>query len=329
MSVNSRSRSARSRISSRFFRWRDVSRQLTKPFLRSQFSVAGAPGMSGTGSERSIFAQITYIRLTSARLTPRPCSRSSMPGRPHRSVRRPRDSRVNEISCIAASNLIRRKPSRKESRMTPSQSRMTALRNIPPSFQKNRRGYSHGSGRDKKNQESAHATSLRYNRPMALDKYTAVWVSHSSMGDFLKCPRAYYLHNVYKDPKMRRKIALVNSPLSLGHAVHATLESLKTLPVDGRLARDLFEDFEAEWESVAGKRGGFTRDAEEGEHKARGRAMIERVIRNPGPLAKKTVRLPAVHNDMPHNIVLSEGDNIILCGLIDWLEYVEADESIP
>ena len=163
---------------------------------------------------------------------------------------------------------------------------------------------------------------------MALDKYTAVWVSHSSMGDFLKCPRAYYLHNVYKDPKMRRKIALVNSPLSLGHAVHATLESLKTLPVHGRLARDLFEDFEAEWESVAGKRGGFTSDAEEVEHKARGRAMIERVIRNPGPLAKKTVRLPAVHNDMPHNIVLSEGDNIILCGLIDWLEYVEADDSI-
>ena len=36
---------------------------------------------------------------------------------------------------------------------------------------------------------------------MAVDKYTAVWVSHSSMGDFLKCPRAYFLHNVYKDPK--------------------------------------------------------------------------------------------------------------------------------
>ena len=161
---------------------------------------------------------------------------------------------------------------------------------------------------------------------MAIDKYTAVWVSHSSMGDFLKCPRAYYLHNVYKDPKTRRKIALVNGPLSLGHAVHATLESLKTMPVESRLARDLLADFEAAWESVAGKRGGFTSEAEEAEHKARGRAMIERVTRNPGPLAKKTVRLPAVHNDMPHNIVLSEPDNIILCGLIDWLEYIEADD---
>ncbi|MDO8407672.1 MAG: PD-(D/E)XK nuclease family protein [bacterium] len=163
---------------------------------------------------------------------------------------------------------------------------------------------------------------------MAFDKYTAVWVSHSSMGDFLKCPRAYYLHNVYKDPKTKRKVTLVNGPLSLGHAVHMTLESLKTLPVEGRLARDLFADYELAWESVAGKRGGFTSVEEEAEHKARGHAMIERVVQHPGPLGQKTVRLPVVHNDMPHNIVLSEPDNIILCGLIDWLEYIEADDSI-
>src|SRR3989344_7223541 len=146
---------------------------------------------------------------------------------------------------------MRRRPSRKESRMTPSQSKMTALRNIPPSFQKNRRGYSHGSGRDKKNQESVSATPLRYNGPMALDKYTAVWVSHSSMGDFLKCPRAYYLHNVYKNPDTGRKITIVNPALSLGSAVHATLEALKVLPVDERLKRDLLADFETDWDKIS------------------------------------------------------------------------------
>ena len=31
---------------------------------------------------------------------------------------------------------------------------------------------------------------------------------------------------------------------------------------------------------------------------------------------------------MPPNFVLNEEDNIILCGLIDWLEYVEADDSV-
>ena len=161
------------------------------------------------------------------------------------------------------------------------------------------------------------------------DKYDAVWVSHSSMGDFLKCPRAYYLHNVYKNPDTGRKMTIVNPALSLGSAVHATLEALKTVPVEERLHRDLLVDFEKEWEATAsGKKGGFTSVEEEADAKARGHAMIERVLKNPGPLAKKTVRLKEPDNNMPFNFYLSEEDNIILCGLIDWLEYVEADDSI-
>ena len=61
---------------------------------------------------------------------------------------------------------------------------------------------------------------------MSKDPYKATWVSHSSIGDFLKCPRAYYLHNVYKDPGTRRKINIVNPALSLGVAVHEVLEGL-------------------------------------------------------------------------------------------------------
>ncbi|HEY4500700.1 MAG TPA: PD-(D/E)XK nuclease family protein [Candidatus Paceibacterota bacterium] len=160
-------------------------------------------------------------------------------------------------------------------------------------------------------------------------KYGAVWVSHSSMGDFLKCPRAYYLHNVYKNPDTGRKITIINPALSLGSAVHATLEALKTLPTEERLQRDLLADFEKEWEaSASGKKGGFTSDIEESAAKVRGRLMIERVIKNPGPLEKKTVKLKEPENNMPPNFYLSEGENIILCGLIDWLEYVEEDDSV-
>lgn len=161
------------------------------------------------------------------------------------------------------------------------------------------------------------------------DKYGAVWVSHSSMGDFLKCPRAYYLHNVYKNPDTGRKITVVNPALSLGSAVHATLEALKVLPVEERLRRDLLADFEKEWATNAsGKKGGFTNDAEETEAKARGRAMIERVLKSPGPIGKKTVRLKESKKDMIPNFYLNEDENIILCGVIDWLEYVEADDTI-
>ncbi|OGG62273.1 hypothetical protein A3C19_03550 [Candidatus Kaiserbacteria bacterium RIFCSPHIGHO2_02_FULL_54_22] len=161
------------------------------------------------------------------------------------------------------------------------------------------------------------------------DKYSAVWVSHSSMGDFLKCPRLYFLHNVYKNPDTGRKITIVNPALSLGSAVHATLEALKALPVEERLHRDLLADFEQEWAANAsGKKGGFTSSGEEADAKARGRLMIERVVKNPGPLAKKTVKLKESENSMPPNFVLDEDENIVLCGLIDWLEYVEADDSI-
>ena len=70
---------------------------------------------------------------------------------------------------------------------------------------------------------------------MVRDKYSAVWVSHSSISDFLKCPRAYFLRNVYKDPATGHKITVVTPPLSLGTAVHEVIESLAVLPVEERL----------------------------------------------------------------------------------------------
>jgi hypothetical protein len=133
---------------------------------------------------------------------------------------------------------------------------------------------------------------------------------------------------VYKDPATGRKINLVGAALSLGQAVHNTLEPLRELPVDKRLARDLLADFEQAWQQVTGKQGGFKTGEEEAVAKARARAMVERVVAHPGPLGRKTVRLKPGHNNMPPNFYLSESDNIILCGLIDWLEYVEADDSV-
>ena len=163
---------------------------------------------------------------------------------------------------------------------------------------------------------------------MAFDKYSAVWVSHSSMGDFLKCPRAYYLHNVYKDPKTKRKISIINPSLSLGLAVHTTLEALKNIPVEERMKRNLLNDYEEAWKAVSGKIGGFKNEEEEAEFKERGRSMIERVVKNPGPITRKTVRIKESENNMPPNFILSNEENIILCGLVDWLEYIETDDSV-
>jgi ATP-dependent helicase/DNAse subunit B len=159
------------------------------------------------------------------------------------------------------------------------------------------------------------------------DKYGAVWVSHSSIGDFLKCPRAYYLHNMYKSEN-NRKINLVNPALSLGSAVHETLESLAEYRAEDRFKKSLLEVFEENWKKVSGKIGGFRMAKEESEVKERAKQMIERVAKNPGPLLKKTVKLKDKKSEMLPNFFLSEKDNIILCGKIDWLEYVEADDSV-
>jgi len=163
---------------------------------------------------------------------------------------------------------------------------------------------------------------------MPQDKYSAVWVSHSSMGDFLKCPRAYYLHNVYKNPKTGKKINIINPALALGQIVHEIVEGLAKFKAEERFNQPLLKMFDSAWEKISGKRGGFKSKEEEEESKKRGSAMIKRVMENPGPLKNKTIKLAAVHNDMPPNFYLSEPDNIILCGKIDWLEYVPENDSV-
>lgn len=163
---------------------------------------------------------------------------------------------------------------------------------------------------------------------MPQDKYSAVWVSHSSMGDFLKCPRAYYLHNMYKDPKTRRKINIVNPALALGVAVHEAVEGLAKFKAEDRFKKPVKESFATAWKKVSGKWGGFSDSVEEKEAYLRGLSMIERVEKNKEPLLHKTIKIKNGHNDMPPNFYLSEEDNIILCGKIDWLIYKPEDDSV-
>jgi len=163
---------------------------------------------------------------------------------------------------------------------------------------------------------------------MVQDKYSAVWVSHSSMGDFLKCPRSYYLKNIYKDPKTKRKINIVSPALSLGSAVHEVVEGLANFKVEERFTKDLEKEFDLAWKKLSGKRGGFKDEKEEDEYKQRGIEMIRRVIENPGPLKRKTIKIKDGHNGMPPNFLISEEENIILCGKIDWLEYIEENDSV-
>ncbi len=159
------------------------------------------------------------------------------------------------------------------------------------------------------------------------DKYSALWVSHSSIGDFLKCPRAYFLHNIYRT-KDNRKINLVNPHLSLGQAVHETLENLANYKAELRFLQPLENAFEENWKKVSGKIGGFKSQEEEMEIKERAKKMVQRVQENPGPLLNKTLKIKSAESPTLPNYFLSEKENIILCGKIDWLEYMPENDSV-
>lgn len=125
---------------------------------------------------------------------------------------------------------------------------------------------------------------------------------------------------MYKDPATGRKMSIVSPHMSLGIAVHTVLEELADYPAEERFKRDLRARFEEEWAKVSGQKGGFKDTEEEAQFKERGKKMIETVISDPRFLMNKRVKLPK--EKMNPNFYLSEDDNIILNGQVDWIEYL-------
>ena len=156
------------------------------------------------------------------------------------------------------------------------------------------------------------------------DKFAATWVSHSSIGDFLNCPRGYFLKNVWKRPETGHKVQISSPPASLGLAVHDVLESLSILPAQKRFQEPLVPKLEIAWEKYTGKLGGFFDVETEYRFKTKAEEMIRKVEKNPGPLTNLAVK---IEMNLPY-FWLSEELNIILCGKIDWLEYLKETDSV-
>ena len=161
---------------------------------------------------------------------------------------------------------------------------------------------------------------------MSTDKYKAVWVSHSSISDFLNCPRSYFLRAIYKDPKNLHKITVMKPQLALGQVVHEVIEHISTLPKEERLKIKLGKRLDTFWEKIEGKKGGFKNKDEEGYYKERGMNMLERLENNPGIILNSAIKLK--NENGLSSYWLNEEENIILCGKVDWLEYNEAKDTI-
>jgi ATP-dependent helicase/DNAse subunit B len=159
---------------------------------------------------------------------------------------------------------------------------------------------------------------------MAKDKYSAIWISHTSINDYLQCPRSYFLKNIYKDPKTGHKVQIMTPALALGQAVHEVLDSLSVIPTDSRFNESLILKLDKVWPQFSGKLGGFKSVDEEHKYKERAKAMLRRVMEHPGPLKNLAVK---IQQELPY-YWLSEDENIILCGKVDWLEYFKDSDTV-
>ena len=116
----------------------------------------------------------------------------------------------------------------------------------------------------------------------------------------------------------------MSPPLALGQAVHEVIESLSVIATDKRFSEPLLNRLETVWQKISGKKGGFADKDEEFKYKERGKEMLRRVEQNPGPLKNLAVK---IQMELPY-YWLSEKDNIILCGKIDWMEYLANEEAV-
>ncbi len=149
--------------------------------------------------------------------------------------------------------------------------------------------------------------------------YGAVWLSHSSLTDFSKCPRLYFLRNMYKHQPENKKIQLVSPNLTLGMAVHDTLESIRYLSVSTRFDKPLTDIYQELWVNYGGEKGGFADAQTEQLFKDRGYLMIKKVQDHPGPIASLSTIIKS-RGEMVASMWLSEEDNLVLCGNVDWVE---------
>jgi hypothetical protein len=118
----------------------------------------------------------------------------------------------------------------------------------------------------------------------------------------------------------------MSPPLALGQAVHEVIESLAVLPVEARLKISLVKKLDPAWLKISGKKGGFRTNSEEMIYRQRGDQMLINLQEDPGPILRKAIKIKSNMN-LP-NYWLSEEDGIILCGKIDWLEYLEKTNSV-
>ncbi len=145
-----------------------------------------------------------------------------------------------------------------------------------------------------------------------------LWISHSAINTFDRCPQAYYYQYQYKNPETGNRIQIVNPYFSLGLSVHQAIEELSSMSVEERLEVSLKDRFEEIWSGYSGRQGGFISEKQEKEFKDRGEMMIDRVV-NSDFLEKPATEI----KETVPSIDLIPKEDIKLVGSLDWIRVID------
>ncbi len=141
-----------------------------------------------------------------------------------------------------------------------------------------------------------------------------LWISHSAISSYEKCPHLYYLEYEYRNPETKNRIQIINPYLSLGSAVHETIEELLDVPVKKRIKASLTDRFSEIFERYRGFNGGFISKKKEKDFFERGLKMMKQ-IEDSDFLSRPSTNTISGFPNM--NLI---GPNIKLVGSIDWIE---------
>lgn len=139
-----------------------------------------------------------------------------------------------------------------------------------------------------------------------------IFISYTSLRDFLSCPNSYFLKNIYKqklppkpgeEPHEPFRIQIASPYLSLGSVVHDSAKWL--LDLQGQVSKDQLEQkFRNLWLKYRGKRGGFSSLEEEGNFGRRGLKMLENFYKNWQVLGKMAPQVTFPKYSLGEGIVL-------------------------
>lgn len=138
----------------------------------------------------------------------------------------------------------------------------------------------------------------------------AIYLSYTSVKDFLKCPNAYFLKNIYRDTKTGFRLQIASPYLTLGGTVHDSIKWF--LETKGQANKDqVIQKYRNFWLKYRGKKGGFSSLEEEAVFGKRGLKMLDNFLNNAGRL-EKSVEQPTFPK---FNLV----ENVILIGNFDFI----------